>query len=139
MKPYPWPTAIPPEDLGDPAVIIANGSRPGRIEPEIVHATPEERKDLAPLLRILRGLPKPPDPEHITILVASPKLLRLMLEGRLSVGGIEMLERVTGLTILPPDDRWEASAPVLDWIATFRARLRAQLRPHRNRSSITRP
>jgi len=139
MKPYPWPAQVPPEELGDPAVIIANGSRLGRIQPQIVHATPEERKDLAPLLRILRGLQKPPDPEHITILVASPKLLRLILEGRLSVGGIEMLDRVTGLTILPPDDRWEAAAPVLDWIATFRARLCAQLRRHRNRSSIIRP
>ena len=123
MKPSPWPAAVQAEDLGDPAVIIVDGSRSGRSQPEVIHATREQREDLAPFLRILRGLPKPPDPECITILVASPKLLRLMLEGRLSVGGMEMVERVTGLTILPPDDNWGACAPVLDWIAQVRGKV----------------
>ena len=123
MKPSPWPAAVQAEDLGDPAVMIVDGSRSGRSQPEIVQGNREQREDLAPFLRILRGLSKPPDPERITILVADPKLLRLMLEGRLSVGGMETLERVTGLTILPPDDRWGACAPVLDWIAQVRAKV----------------
>ena len=123
MKPSPWPAAVQAEDLGDPAVMIVDGSRSGRSQPEIVQGNREQREDLAPFLRILRGLAKPPDPERITILVASPKLLRLMLEGRLSVGGMEMVERVTGLTILPPDDNWGACAPVLDWIAQVRAKV----------------
>jgi len=130
MKPYPWQAQVPPEELGDATVIIVDGSRSGRSEPEIIRATREERRDLAPLLRILRALPKPPHPERISIVVASPKLLRLILEARLSVGGIEMVERMTGLTILPPDDRFGACAPVLDWIAQVRARLRERLNIH---------
>ncbi len=63
--------------------------------------------------------------------MAAPKLLRLILEGKLSIGGLEMVERVTGLTILPPDDRWGASARVLDWIAQVRTRLWERIRrPH---------
>jgi len=133
VKPYPWPAQVPPEELGDATVIIVNGSRSGRSEPEIIRATPEERGDLAPLLRILRALPKPPHPERISILVASPKLLRLILEGRLSVGGIEMVERMTGLTILPPDDRWQACGPVLDWVAQLRAKVWQRI--HRTQKS----
>jgi len=123
MKPYPWPAQVPPEELGHPVQIIVDGSRPGRPQPEIINATPQQRQDLAPLLSILRGLPKPPDPERISISVLDPKLLRLILEGRLAVGGIEMVERVTGLTILAPDDNWGACAPVLDWIAQVRAKV----------------
>lgn len=139
MKPYPWPAAVPPEDLGDPTVLVAHGSQPGPIHIEIAHASPEHRRHLGPFIRFLRLLPKPPVPERISIAVAEPQLLSLLLEGRLSIGSLETVKQVVGLHVCPPDDRWGASAPVLNWIAMFWERLRARLQPNKKLPALTRP
>jgi len=68
VKPYSWPPQVPPEELGDPAVIMVHGSQPWRIGVEIVRASPEQRADPPPFIRFLRTLRRPPDSERISIL-----------------------------------------------------------------------
>lgn len=128
MKPYPWPAAIAPEELGDPTVIIAHGSRRGRIHLEVVHTSPEHRRHLGTCLRFLRTLRKPPAPERISILVGDPALFGLILTRRLPVDSLDLVERLVGLSVTLPDDRFAACPPVLDWWAHFRDKLRRRLK-----------
>lgn len=128
MTPHPGSARVPPEDLGAPAVILVHGSRPGRIHIEIVHASPEQRRALGPFLAFLRTVRRPPDPERISITLADPALLGLLLTRRLSLGSLDMVERVVGLHVILPDDRWGQSGAPAAWVATFRDRLRARLR-----------
>jgi len=128
MKPYPWPAAIPPEDLGDPVLIVVHGSIPGRIRIETAHASPEQRRALGPCLAFLRRLRKPPGPERISITLADPTLMGLLLTGRLSLGSLDMVERVVGLHTILPDDRWGQSGAAAAWLAHFHDRLRVRLR-----------
>ena len=127
MNPHAAPAPFPPEALGDSTVLVVHSAQAGRIKVEVVHASPEHRRHLEPCLRFLRTLPKPPAPERISITLAGPNLLGLLLEGRLWVGSVEMVERVVGLHVILPDDRWGQSGPVAAWVATFRDRLRARL------------
>ena len=127
MNPHAAPAPLPPEELGDLTILVVHGAHEGRIKVEVVHASPEHRRHLEPCLRFLWTLPKPPAPERISITVADPALLGLILTGRLSVGSLDMVERVVGLHILLPDDRWGQSGPVAAWVATLRDRLRARL------------
>jgi hypothetical protein len=122
------PVPLSPEDLGDPAVIVAHGSRPGRIHLETAKATREQRRALAPVLAFFRTLRKPPESEPITITLADPILFALILTGRLRVDSLDLVERLVGLGITLPDDRFAASAPVLDWWAHFRDKLRRRLK-----------
>jgi len=141
MKPYPWPAAVPPEELGDPVVIIVDGSRPGRIQPEVIRTTPEQRPALGPFVAFLRTLPKPPAPERISITLADPTLMGLLLIGRLSLGSLDMVERVVGLHTILPDDRWGQSGAAGAWLAHFHDRLRVRLRiarPQPTRQQIPR-
>lgn len=139
MKPYPWPAAVPPEPLGDPAVLIVHGSQAGRIRIEIARVTRDQRRDLEPFLRFLRTLPKPPNPESITITLADPALMGLILTGRLHIGSLDLVQHVVGLHVLLPDDRWGQSGPVAAWVATFRDRLRGRLRPPKAFTAPRRP
>lgn len=128
MKPYPWPAAVPPEDLGDPTVLVAHGSQPGPIRVEIAHASPEHRRALGPTLAFLRTLRKPPASDPITITLADPVLFALILSRRQPVDSLDLVERLVGLDISPPDDRFAPSAPVLAWWAHFRDKLRRHLK-----------
>jgi len=119
---------LEPEGLGDPLVIIVDGSRPRRIQPEVIRATPEQQRALGPFLAFLRTLRKPPDPERISITLADPTLMGLLLTRRLSLGSLDMVERVVGLHTLLPDDRWGQSGAAAAWVAHFRHRLRVRLR-----------
>jgi len=127
MKPYPWPAAVPPEELGDPAVIIVDGTEPRRIRPDVLRASPKQRHELAPFMRFLRTLPKPPRPERISITVKAPALLGLLLEGRLSLRKLALLERIVEIHALFRDNRWAEPGPVAAWAALFRSRLRARI------------
>jgi len=135
VTPYSWPAQVPPEELGDPAVIMVHGSQPWRIGVEIVRASPEQRADLAPFIRFLRTLRRPPDSERISITLADPTIMGLLLQGRLRLGGLDIVEPMVGLHTILPDDRWGASGPVAAWIAHFRDRLRARLRIARLQSA----
>ena len=52
----------------------------------------------------------------------------LLLIGRLSLGSLDMVERVVGLHTILPDDRWGQSGPAAAWVAHLRDRLRVRLR-----------
>lgn len=129
MKPYPWPAAVPPEDLGHPVVITVDGTEPGRIRPDVLRASPKQRHELAPFMRFLRTLPKPPRPERISITLKAPALLGLLLEGRLSLRNLDLMERIVEIHVLFRDNRCAEPGPVAEWVAILRARLRARLRP----------
>lgn len=133
MTPGPSPSLRPLEPVGDPAVLLVHSAQRGRIVVELVHASPAQRRALEPFVRFLRTLPKPPPPERISLTLADPTLLGLLLTGRLFVGGLDVVERLVGLQVLLPDDRWGASGLVAEWIARFRDRLRERLARPRGR------
>lgn len=122
-----------PEELFPPVVLVIHGSSPGRIHVEIVRASAEQRRHLGRCLRFLHTLPKPPASERISLVIADPALLSLFLERRLSCGSLDLVERMVGLHVLLPDDRWGQSSPVAAWVAHFRDRLRVRLRVTRPR------
>jgi hypothetical protein len=128
MKPSPWPAAVPPEELGDPAVILAHGAHEGPIKVEILHASPEHRRALVPCIRLLRSGPRPPAGERITITIARPDLLARFLEGDLRVANLEALTPLVGLELRPEPDRQGPLAPLLTWCAQLGDLLRAHLR-----------
>jgi len=127
MKPNPWPAAVPPEELGDPAVITVDGTEPGRSRVDILRASQKQRHDLAPFMRFLRTLPKPPTPERTSITVKAPALFGLLLEGRLSLRNLDLVERIVEIHVLFRDNRWAEPGPIAVWAAMFRNRLRARL------------
>ncbi len=109
------------------AFLVVDGARGGRIGVEIMHAPPGHREALEVFLRFLRTVPKPPAPVRFTITVAEPRLLGLLLDGKLSLGSLDLVERVVGLEVDCPYDRTRTSAPVMAWVALFRDRLRGRL------------
>ena len=131
MKPYPRPVAVPPEELGDPAVITVDATGPAPIRVDFLRASPNQRHELAPFMHFLRSLRKAPTPERIIITVTAPALLGLLLEGRLSLRNLDLVERIVAIHVLLRDNRRAEPGPVAAWAALYRTRLRARLKIRR--------
>jgi hypothetical protein len=131
MKPHPSAAAIQLQDLGNPAVITIDGTAPGRIRVDFLRASLNHRHALAPYMRFLRTLPKRPTLGRIIITVTAPALLGLLLEGRLSVRNLDLVERIVAIHVLLRDNQCAEPGPVAAWAAMYRKRLRARVRAAR--------
>jgi hypothetical protein len=132
MKPYPRPVAVPPEELGDPAVITVDATGPAPIRVDFLRASPNQRHELAPYMHFLRSLPKAPTPERIIITVTAPALLGLLLEGRLSLRNLDLLECIVEIHVLFRDNQSPDPGPLAEWAVMLRSRLRARLHAARH-------
>jgi hypothetical protein len=128
MNPSRQPPPLEPEGLGDPAVITVDATGPAPIRVDFLRASPNQRHELAPYMHFLRSLPKAPTPERIIITVTAPALLGLLLEGRLSLRNLDLVERIVAIHVLFRENRWAEPGPVAAWAAMYRKRLRARVR-----------
>ncbi|MGD0264294.1 MAG: hypothetical protein ABSD47_04955 [Candidatus Methylomirabilota bacterium] len=118
---------LPPENLADPGVIIVHGAHAERINVEVVHASPEHRRLLGPIIRFLRSNPKPPAGERMRIIIRDPVLLNILLHRPRGRWLLAHFENAVGLKILLPVDRSGASGPATDWFARLQVRFRERL------------